>query len=111
MWQGHSNILADVRAELKSMITEAVSDAREKGLINLTDIPEFYIQQPDQREYGDLSTSLPLMMARDAKMAPRQIADIIVRCMRESELIQQYMQEQLLEALTKTQYSPVKYLE
>ncbi len=88
MWQGHDNILADVKAELKDMTVEAVNRAREEGLLNLTAIPEFHIQKTDQPEYGDLAASLPLMLAREAKMAPRQIAEHIVRCMRESDLIQ-----------------------
>jgi arginyl-tRNA synthetase len=88
MWRGHDNILADVKAELKNMITEAVNDAREKGLLKLTVVPEFHIQKPDQQKYGDLATSLPLMLAREAKMAPRQIAENIVRCMRKSDLIE-----------------------
>ena len=92
MWQGHDNILADVRAELENMIKEAVDNAREGGLLNLTSVPEFQVQKQDQQKYGDrfgdLSTSLPLMLARQAKMAPRQIAENIVRCMRESDLIE-----------------------
>jgi len=80
--------LADVKAELKNMITEAVDDAREQGLVKLTAIPEFYIQKPDQQEYGDLATSLPLMLAREAEMAPRQIAESVVRCIRRSDLIE-----------------------
>ncbi len=88
MWQGHDNILADVREELRETITEAVNDAREKELLNLTAVPEFPVQRPDQQEHGDLATSLPLMLARQAKMSPRQIAEIIVRCMPESDLIE-----------------------
>ena len=88
MWRGHDNILADVRAELKSIITEAVNDAREKGLFSLTAIPEFQVQRPDQQEHGDLATSLALMLAREAKMAPRQIAENIVGCIKESDLIE-----------------------
>ena len=78
MWQGHDNILADVKAELKNMITEAVNAAREEGLLNLTDLPEFHIQKPDHQKYGDFNTSLALMLAKEAKMAPRRIAEVIV---------------------------------
>ncbi len=88
MWHGHDNILADVRAELRKVITEAVGDARRQGLLHLTAVPEFPIQKPDQEKYGDLATSLPLMLAREAKMAPRQIAEHLVSCMRESDLIE-----------------------
>ncbi|MFC1715736.1 arginine--tRNA ligase [Candidatus Poribacteria bacterium] len=88
MWRGHDNILSDVRTELRSIITEAVSNAREEGILNLSDIPEFPVQKPDQWEHGDLATSLPLMLAREAKMAPRQIAENIVRGIKTGDLIE-----------------------
>jgi len=88
MWQGHDNILADVREELRKLITQAVNNAREEGTLNLTDIPEFPVQRPDQQEHGDLATSLPLMLARQAKMAPRQIAESIVRFIPKNDLIE-----------------------
>jgi len=88
MWRSHDNILADVRTELKSIITEAVNTAREKGLLNLSAVPEFQIQKSDQQEYGDLATSLALMLAKEAKMAPRKIAENIVDCVKQSDLIE-----------------------
>ncbi len=88
MWQGHDNILADVRTELKNMITKAVNEARERGLLNLEAIPEFHIQQPEQQRHGDLSASLPLMIARQAKMPPRKVAENIVHFIPESELVE-----------------------
>jgi len=88
MWQGHDNILADVREELRKLITQAVNNAREEGVLNLTNIPEFPVQRPDQQEHGDLATSLPLMLARQAKMAPRQIAENIIRFMPENDMIE-----------------------
>ena len=43
MWRGHDNILADVRAELRNIIIDAVNEAREAELLKLTAIPEFQI--------------------------------------------------------------------
>jgi arginyl-tRNA synthetase len=88
MWQGHDNILADVRTELKNMITNAVNEAREKGLLNLAVVPEFHIQQPEQQKHGDLAVSLPLMIAREAKMPPRKVAETIVHRIPESDLVE-----------------------
>jgi len=88
MWQGHDNILAEVKAELKNMITEAVNRAREEGLLSLAAVPDFNIQKTDQPEFGDLAVSLPMMLAREAKMAPRQIAEHIVHSIRKSDLIE-----------------------
>jgi len=88
MWQGHDNILADVRAELRNVILGSVNSAREDGVLNLSAIPEFPIQKPDQHIHGDLATSLALMLAKEAKMAPRQIAEVIVNGIETGDLIE-----------------------
>ena len=88
MWQGHDNILADVRAELRNLILGSVNSAREEGVLNISAIPEFPLQKPDQHLHGDLATSLALMLAKEAKMAPRQIAEIIANGIDTGDLIE-----------------------
>jgi arginyl-tRNA synthetase len=87
MWQRRDNVLASIRNELTKIVVNAVNKAMEEKLIGLVDIPEFYVQKTDQKEHGDLSVSLPLMLSRQAKMPPRQIADNIVRCIEQNDLI------------------------
>ena len=87
MWQRRDNVLASIRNELTKIVVNAVNKAVEEKLIGLVDIPEFYVQKTDQKEHGDLSVSLPLMLSRQAKMPPRQIADNIVRCIEQNDLI------------------------
>lgn len=87
MWQCRDNVSASVREKLKKIVVNAVNKAVEDKLIGLVDIPEFYVQKTDQKEHGDLAVSLPLMLSRQAKMPPRQIAENIVRCIEQSDLI------------------------
>ena len=88
MWQGRDNILSDVIAELKRLVIEALEKAKKDGLLEISELPEFHIQKPDQQSYGDLSVSLALMLAREAKMPPRKIAEIIVQNIHKDQLIE-----------------------
>ncbi|MBD3184448.1 arginine--tRNA ligase [Candidatus Poribacteria bacterium] len=88
MWQGHNNILANIKAELRNIIIGAIDKAKEDGSLKIENLPDFPVQKPDQPEYGDLSTSLALMLAKEAKMAPRKIAGTIIDCIDDNKLIQ-----------------------
>ncbi|HGE69283.1 TPA: arginine--tRNA ligase [Candidatus Poribacteria bacterium] len=87
MLKNNGNILASIREELKNIVLTAVNKAIEAKLIGSLDIPEFNVQKPDQREYGDFSVSLPLMLTKQAKMPPKQIAEAIVQFIDERDII------------------------
>jgi len=87
MLQYRDNVLASIREELKKIVINAVNKAVEEKLIGSVAIPEFYVQRTDQKEHGDLSVSLPLMLSRQAKMSPKQIAENIIRCIEKNDLI------------------------
>jgi arginyl-tRNA synthetase len=87
MLQAQDNLLASIREELKKIVINAVDNAVEEKLIGDVNIPDFIIQKPEQKEHGDLSVSLPLVLSKQAKMAPRQIAENIIRCIEKNNLI------------------------
>lgn len=87
MWENRENILASIKAELSNIVITAVNKAIEEKLIGSLEIPEFNVQKPDLREYGDFSVSLPLMLTKQAKMPPRKIAEAIVQFIDKKDLI------------------------
>jgi arginyl-tRNA synthetase len=87
MWQSQENILSSIREELKNIVQTAINKAIEEKLIGSLNIPEYNIQKPDQKEYGDLSISLPLVLSKQAKMPPKRIAEIIVQFIDKKDII------------------------
>ncbi|HGJ65818.1 TPA: arginine--tRNA ligase, partial [bacterium] len=87
MLQIKDNPLASIREDLKNLIIKSVNKAIDEKQIKEVDIPDFIIQKSDSKEHGDLSISLPMMLSKQAKMAPRQIAEIIIRCIEKNDLI------------------------
>ncbi len=62
---------------LSGLIHDAIKAAVEAGGLNLTEIPEPHLERPRDPSHGDWATNVAMQLAKDARMAPRQIAEVI----------------------------------
>jgi len=76
-----------VRHQIAALLDEAVRRAQEKGLIPPTSIPPSPIERPANPSHGDYASTLPLKLARSARMNPGQIARVLVDEIPSSPLI------------------------
>ena len=72
------NLQAAVEAELISFLVESVKKAIFDGDLDLEKVPEVSIEVPREKGHGDYATNLAMVLAGQAGMNPRQIAEIIV---------------------------------
>jgi len=72
------NPIQQMKASLIDMISEALEMARKDGLISCKSLPDFVIEAPREKGHGDFACNAAMLMAREAHMAPRQIAEIII---------------------------------
>ncbi len=72
------NPIQEIKGLINDQIIEALELARREGLIKYSAIPEFVIEVPREKGHGDFACNAAMIMAREAKMAPRQIAGIII---------------------------------
>ncbi|OAH54404.1 MULTISPECIES: arginine--tRNA ligase [Bacillaceae] len=68
------NIAEKMQTQLKEEIKAAVLKA---GLAAENEIPAVILETPKDKAHGDYSTNMAMQLARVAKKAPRQIAEII----------------------------------
>ena len=73
------NLQAAVEAELISFLVESVKKAIFDGDLDLEKVPEVSIEVPREKGHGDYATNLAMVLAGQAGMNPRQIAEIIVK--------------------------------
>lgn len=66
-----------LRDDLQHLITAALEESRQGGLLGFENMPDFAIEVPRDEGHGDFATNAALLLARQARMAPRQIAEII----------------------------------
>src|SRR5690349_12520097 len=67
-----------IRQEIAALLDEAAKRAQAKGLIPPTELPASPIERPANPSHGDYASTLPLKLARAARMNPNQIAKILV---------------------------------
>ncbi len=71
------SVLEMVKNQIVLAITEAAEKAKTEGKINYQVLPEFVLEVPREKEHGDFATNLAMLLARQAKLPPRQVAEIL----------------------------------
>jgi len=67
-----------LRQKLAKALEQAATQAQQRGLLAFTTLPGVTVEHPQNLEYGDYASSLPLKLARATKMAPLVIAERII---------------------------------
>lgn len=80
------NPIQTIRDSIKAVITGALEKARETGKLSYQSLPDFVIEVPREKGHGDFACNVAMLMAREARMAPRKIADIILEMIDEHPL-------------------------
>ncbi|MBI4644499.1 MAG: arginine--tRNA ligase [Deltaproteobacteria bacterium] len=65
------------KEQIREILTQALEQARNAGELNFQSLPAFEVEAPKQADHGDLATNLAMVLASQAKMPPRKIAEII----------------------------------
>lgn len=68
-----------VQEKIKDGLKTAVLEAREAGELAFTNLPDFVLEVPREKQHGDFATNLAMLLTKEAKKAPRQIAETIVK--------------------------------
>ncbi|HEY3267683.1 MAG TPA: arginine--tRNA ligase [Armatimonadota bacterium] len=66
-----------IKDTLISLLTDAVRAAVADGSLCLDSVPDVELETPPNKEFGDFACNVAMGLARAAKKAPRQIAEII----------------------------------
>ncbi|MGI6629581.1 MAG: arginine--tRNA ligase [Bacillota bacterium] len=72
------SIVKNIENQIKELIEKAVFRAKETGLLLFSALPDYVLEVPREKVHGDFATNIAMLMAKEAKMAPRKIAEIIV---------------------------------
>jgi len=73
------SIFEKITEQIETAVKDAVNRAMACGEIPEIEIPKIMLEKPREEAFGDLSTNLAMQMARLAKTAPRNLAQLIVK--------------------------------
>ncbi|MDT3700097.1 MAG: arginine--tRNA ligase [Thermincola sp.] len=71
------SVLERVKGQIVQNIQIAAENARRNGALNFETLPDFVLEVPRDKGHGDFATNIAMLLARQAKMAPRQVAEIL----------------------------------
>jgi len=67
-----------IKDTIYQQLEEAAARAQNKGELNFDQLPPFVLEEPRERQHGDLATNLAMLLSKQARRAPRDIANIII---------------------------------
>lgn len=76
-----------MKDELKKLIQQSLSDLIANGSLPERELPEIQIDRTKDKAHGDFACNVAMMLARSAKMNPRQIASFIVDSLSDVDFI------------------------
>lgn len=74
-----NSIYEKITEQIETAVKNAVNQAVATGELTDIEIPKITLEKPREESFGDLSTNLAMQMAKLAKMAPRNLAQIIAK--------------------------------
>ncbi|ABZ83509.1 arginyl-tRNA synthetase [Heliomicrobium modesticaldum Ice1] len=72
------NFVEAIRRRISAAVVQALEGARNAKEVNVGPIPPFALEVPREKQHGDFATNVAMLMAREARMNPRQLAEKIV---------------------------------
>lgn len=73
-----SGVVEQMRAGLRQALADAVKGAVATGGLPPVELPDFVVEVPREREHGDFATNLAMLLPKQARMAPRKIAGVLL---------------------------------
>ena len=73
-----SDVMENLQNNIKKSIQDGLLKAKEEGKLSFDEIPEFILEVPREKTHGDFASNIAMQMAKQAKKAPRVIAQSIV---------------------------------
>ena len=68
-----------IKKTIRDLVTASAERARASGQLAFETLPAFEVEAAKHAEHGDLAANLALVLAKQARMAPRKVAEVIIK--------------------------------
>ena len=76
-----------MKAKLIKLVKQALTELISQGSLPEIDLPDIQIERTKDKSHGDFACNVAMMLARSAKMNPRQIATMVVDSVSDADFI------------------------
>jgi arginyl-tRNA synthetase len=82
-----------MKIHLTSTIREAINMAQEKGSLAVFELPHFQVNRPEEALFGEYTSNIALMIAKQAGQNPRAVAEILREVMLQNDAEKQIFEK------------------
>ncbi len=83
------SLVEQVTEQVRNEIEQGILQAKADGRFDFEEMPAFIVEVPKDKSHGDFATNAAMLLTKQAKMKPRDIAQAIVDSLnKESKLIE-----------------------
>ncbi|MEA4902743.1 arginine--tRNA ligase [Desulfitobacterium sp.] len=73
------SIYEEITEKVLANLTQAAQSAQTAGELSFESLPNFVLEEPREKQHGDLATNLAMVLAKQAHKPPREIAEILIK--------------------------------
>ncbi|MGI6119875.1 MAG: arginine--tRNA ligase [Desulfosporosinus sp.] len=73
------SLYENIKERIIDKLADAAQTAKAVGELNFIELPNYVLEEPRERQHGDLATNLAMVLAKQAKRSPRDIATILIK--------------------------------
>ncbi|MCX7773990.1 MAG: arginine--tRNA ligase [Clostridia bacterium] len=73
-----NSVFEEIRKQIVSSTKDAFLACEKKGTLPAIELPEMVVEVPRERGFGDFSTNIAMQVAKQAKLAPRKTAELLL---------------------------------
>ncbi|HUS88679.1 MAG TPA: arginine--tRNA ligase [Desulfosporosinus sp.] len=73
------SLYESIKKRVTNQLEEAAQTAKAVGELNFIELQSYVLEEPRERQHGDLATNLAMVLAKQAKRSPRDIATILIK--------------------------------
>ncbi len=77
----------DIRGSLEKLIDDAIAKTIKENDLDMTEVPSASLERPRDESNGDWASTVAMRCAKQAKMSPRDFAQLLVENIAESDMI------------------------
>ncbi|MGI5892040.1 MAG: arginine--tRNA ligase [Bacillota bacterium] len=85
--QGQNTIIGKRKQIIKDLIVNALIAAKQEELLLFEGCPDFTVEVPRETSHGDFATNIAMLLSKQCKKSPRDIAAIIIDKFPQNELV------------------------
>lgn len=73
------SLYESIKKRVTNQLEEAAQTAKAVGELNFIELPSYVLEEPREKQHGDLATNLAMVLAKQAKRSPRDIATTLIK--------------------------------